>query len=133
MERISRVILSNMCLIENDKHEICFIFRRKNDWPGLNLPGGHVENNETLEEAVIREMKEETGLDIFEPKLCAIKEWPWGKDLRYLGLLYYTNKFKGELTSSDEGEVIWLKKEDMNKYQISEGLEELLDLILKNK
>ena len=54
-------------------------------------------------------------------------------DLKQFILLYYTNKFKGELTSSDEGEVIWLKKEDMNKYQISEGLEELMDLILKNK
>lgn len=133
MEKISKVILSNMCLVENDKHQICFIFRHKNDWPGLNLPGGHVENNETLEEAVIREMKEETGLEIFNPKLCAVKEWPWGEDLRYLGFLYYVDEFKGELRSSEEGEVIWLTKEEMYNYRLSEGLEELMDLIIKNK
>lgn len=133
MERISKVILSNMCMIENDNHEIVVILRTKNDWPGLNLPGGHVENDETLIESVIREMKEETGLTIFDPKLCAIKEWPWGENLRYLGLLYYTDQFEGKLKSSDEGEVMRIKRNDMNKYPLSTDLDELIELIDKNK
>ncbi len=133
MERTSEVILSNMCLLENSKHEICFIYRHKNDRPGLNLPGGHVEKGETLEEAVIREMKEETGLTIKNPKLCAVKEWQWPNDVRYLGFLYYSSSYSGELTSSDEGEVIWLKLEEINKYKLSDGLLELMNMILQNK
>ena len=134
MERITKVILSNMCMVENSKGEYCFINRHKNDWPGINLPGGHVEQGETLIESVIREMKEETGLTIKNPKLCAIKERDWGNDVRYLGLLYYTNEYGGELKSSDEGEVMWINYfKDKNRYHLSEGLEELIDLILSNK
>lgn len=134
MEKVSKVILSNMCMVENSKGEYCFINRHKNDWPGLNLPGGHVESNETLIDSVIREMKEETGLDIKNPKLCYVKEWDWGNDTRYLGFLYYTNEFNGELTSSEEGEVMWVNySKDKNNYHLSDGLEELIHLILNNK
>lgn len=134
MEKVSKVILSNMCMVENSKGEYCFINRHKNDWPGLNLPGGHVENNETLIDSVIREMKEETGLDIKNPKLCYVKEWDWGNDTRYLGFLYYTSEFYGELASSEEGEVMRVNYfKDKDKYHLSDGLEELIDLILNNK
>ena len=70
--KISKTILSNMCMIYKDD-EILVINRTKKDWPGISFPGGHVEENETLEESVIREMKEETGLNIKNPILCDIK------------------------------------------------------------
>jgi ADP-ribose pyrophosphatase YjhB (NUDIX family) len=50
--------------------------RLKNDWKGLTLPGGYIEKNESIIDAVIREMKEETGLDIQNPRLCGIKQFP---------------------------------------------------------
>mgnify|MGYP003525365069 CR=1 FL=1 len=59
MEKYSKVILSNMCMIYNDKGEILVQMRTKKDWSGLTFPGGHVEDNETLIDSVIREMKEE--------------------------------------------------------------------------
>lgn len=46
------------------------------DWKGLTLPGGHIEKSESIIDAVIREMKEETGLDIQNPRLCGIKQFP---------------------------------------------------------
>ena len=48
-----------MCMIYNDKGEILVQMRTKKDWSGLTFPGGHVEDNETLIDSVIREMKEE--------------------------------------------------------------------------
>lgn len=128
MEKTYKCIISNMCMVYKGDM-ILVINRTKSDWPGLSFPGGHLEENETLEESVVREMKEETGLEIKNPKLCAIKEWDWGNGVRYLGLLYKTNDFKGELKSSSEGKVFWINKKDINKYELSQDFLELFKLI----
>ena len=128
MEKTYKCIISNMCMVYKGDM-ILVINRTKSDWPGLSFPGGHLEENETLEESVVREMKEETGLEIKNPKLCAIKEWDWGNGVRYLGLLYKTNGFKGELKSSNEGEVFWINKKDINKYELSQDFLELFKMI----
>ena len=128
-DKITKCILSNMCMLYKDD-EVLVINRTKSDWPGLSFPGGHVEKGESLEGAVIREMKEETGLDIKNPILCAIKDWDWGNDTRYLGLLYKCNEFQGELKNSEEGEVFWIKKDKLlNTYPLSQDFEELYNLI----
>ena len=128
MEKTYKCIISNMCMVYKGDM-ILVINRTKSDWPGLSFPGGHLEENETLEESVVREMKEETGLEIKNPKLCAIKEWDWGNGVRYLGLLYKTNDFKGELKSSNEGEVFWINIKDINKYELSQDFLELFKMI----
>ncbi len=129
--KISKVILSNMCLIyQNDS--ILVINRTKKDWPGLSFPGGHVEENETIEESVIREIKEETNLDIKNIKLCAIKEWRFEDNIRYIGFLYKTNKFKGTLKSSNEGNVFFIKESEINNYKLSQDFIELYNLMKNN-
>jgi mutator protein MutT len=40
--------------------------------PSFSIPGGWVEQGETFEQAAIREIKEETGLDIVDPKVIAV-------------------------------------------------------------
>lgn len=127
-DKITKCILSNMCMVY-DGDKVLVINRTKKDWPGLSFPGGHVENGETLDEAVIREMKEETGLDIKNPILCGIKDWDWGDNVRYLGLLYKTNEYSGKIKSSEEGQVFWIKKEDITKYPLSQDFLELFEII----
>ena len=89
--------------------------RTKDEWHGLTFPGGHVKTKESFVKAVIREMKEETGLTISNPQICGIKQFQTDKDERYIVVLFKTNQFSGTLTSSDEGEMIWLDRSELSQ------------------
>lgn len=65
---------------------------------------------------MIREVKEETGLDIREPELCGVKQFYKLDGTRYIVFLYRTDQFSGELRSSEEGEVFWMPRTDWEKY-----------------
>lgn len=114
MERAERVILTNLCMIV-DGTRILVQDKVGKGADGIILPGGHVEEHEPIVDSVIREMKEETGLDIENPRLCGVKEWINEDGSRYVVFLFRAEKFSGELVSSDEGRVFWMKKEDVLK------------------
>ena len=80
------VELTVLCLIQ-DKNRVLLQNRIKEDWKGYTFPGGHVEAGESFVDAVIREMKEETGLTVISPKMVGIKQFPI-KDGRYIVLLF---------------------------------------------
>ena len=93
------VNFTNMCMVYDDD-KVLVIDRKKKDWPGITFPGGHVELGESFTDAVIREIKEETGLTIYAPQLCGIKDW-YEDDKRYVVFFYKTNRFEGTLQSSE--------------------------------
>ena len=88
MSRTENVELTVLCLIE-DGDQILLQNRVKKDWRGYALPGGHVEPGESFVDAVIREMKEETGLTILDPRLVGVKQFPLEHG-RYVVLLFNT-------------------------------------------
>lgn len=129
---MKQVVLTIMCMVVNENNEILVENRLKKDWPGLTFPGGHVEDNETTFEACIREIKEETGLTIKNPINVGYIEWnDFGDGLRHFSVLFKTNEYEGELCSSKEGEVFFLKKEDLHKYPFSNDFDKILEIMLK--
>ena len=72
-----------------------------------------MEEHEPIVDSVIREMKEETGLTIENPQLCGIKEWINGDGSRYIVFLFKTDRFSGELVSSEEGKVFWAERDEV--------------------
>ena len=114
MEKTERVILTNLCMICNGS-KVLVEDKIGKSANGIIFPGGHVEEHEPIVDAVIREMKEETGLTIEKPQLCGVKEWINEDGSRYVVFLFRANRFTGELSSSAEGQVLWMEKDEVLK------------------
>ena len=114
MERAERVILTNLCMIQSGT-KVLVEEKIGKGADGIIFPGGNVEEHEPIVDAVIREMKEETGLAIERPRLCGVKEWINEDGSRYVVFLFTADRFSGEVVSSEEGRVFWVEKDDVLK------------------
>ena len=131
MRRTENAEFTVLCLIE-DGSRVLLQDRVKADWKGYTLPGGHVEKGESFVDAVIREIKEETGLDIYEPKLVGVKQFPI-EGGRYIVMLYKATKFLGEVVSSDEGRMEWVEYSRLSEINTVDDFEELLEVMNSDK
>lgn len=82
----------------------------KEDHTDFNLPGGKVEQNETFEEAAIREVKEETGLDVYN-----LNYLHKDIDLDFEVITYYTLSYQGIVNTIENHVVKWLPLYDLTK------------------
>lgn len=128
MSRSEKVIITNMCMVYDDKGNVLVQNRLNPNWPGITFPGGHVNDKESFSESVIREVYEETGLTIESPILCGIKQFQTAENERYIVLLYKTKLFKGNLKSSSEGEVFWTSREKLFDYKVANDFEKMLQV-----
>ena len=124
MAEAKMTILTNMCMVRNGEKLLMQIRNDKN-WGGAVFPGGHVEDGESITASVIREVWEETGLTVVSPKLCGIKDFYTGEGYRYVVFLYYADRFEGEIRSSDEGEVMWVDENELDRLETVRGFDEL--------
>lgn len=127
MKRTENVELTVLCLIRQGS-KILLQNRIKADWAGYTLPGGHIEPGESIVDAVIREMQEETGLTVIAPKLCGVKQFPIEVG-RYLVFLFVADQFTGTLQSSREGAVEWVERSRIAQLSAVADLEELLQVM----
>ena len=130
MKRTENCELTMLCLIRQG-NQILLQNRVKKDWTGYTLPGGHVEPGESFVDACVREMQEETGLNVGDLQLCGIKQFPIDEG-RYLVFLFRSETFSGELSSSEEGKMEWVKLGQLEQYETVSDLKELLEVMLSD-
>ena len=128
--RTEQVELTVLCLIHNEDSYL-LQDRVKKDWQGYTLPGGHIEPGESIVDAVIREMKEETGLVIKSPRLCGVKQFPI-EGGRYIVFLFETDRFEGRVIDSDEGKMHWVKASELFKVNLVDDFDELIEVMLSD-
>lgn len=111
--------------ILNPSREI--LLTKSHKWSNLyGAPGGHVEIGEKIEDALVREIKEETGLTIYDLKfLCFweyINEGEYHKKKHMIFFNYLAHAYEGNVILNSEAETYkWVKlkdavKLDLNKY-----------------
>ena len=118
------MINTTLCYIEKDnKYLMLHRTKKENDlnegkWIGV---GGKFEKDETPEECLLREVKEETGLTLTKYRLRAVITFQsnmWETEYMYL---FTANEFTGELIGCDEGEIEWVDKDKILDLNIWEG------------
>lgn len=128
--RTEQVELTVLCLIHNEDSYL-LQDRVKKDWKGYTLPGGHIETGESIVDAVVREMKEETGLTIKAPRLCGVKQFPI-EGGRYIVFLFETDQFEGKLVDSEEGKMHWVKISELSNVNLVNDFEELIEVMMSD-
>lgn len=118
--------LATLCYIKKDRKTLMLHrVKKKNDahegkWNGI---GGKFADGETPEECAVREVKEETGLTIKNPKLAGRLIFPaFGKQPEDWHVYVFTiEEFEGELINSAEGELAWIPDEKLLELNLWEG------------
>ena len=126
MAREEQAIFTTLCMLSDGAGNILVEDRKDPDWPGVCFPGGHVEPGESFTEAAVREMQEETGLTVEDPKLCGVKQFQTKSGARYVVFFYKATRYSGTLASSDEGEVFWIPRAELQKYKL---VDDFLDMV----
>ncbi len=130
-----KIELTNMVMVEDKATGKVLVQERIKSWTGLSFPGGHVEAGESFVDSAIREVKEETGLDIFNLKSCGVIHWAHKDTLdRYIVHLYKTSDFSGDLIGeTEEGRVFWLSVDKLKKGKLSNNFGKYLTMFLEDK
>lgn len=127
------MILSTLCYIEKDT-QILMLHRTKKSidpnggkWIGV---GGKLEQNESPDDCIIREVYEETGLHI-QPQLRGILTFILPKWENELTFLYTSNNFEGTLKECNEGQLHWIDKDKVLDLNLWEGDKHFLPKLLE--
>ena len=129
MSREESAIFTTLCMLTDGNGNILIEDRKDPDWPGICFPGGHVEPGESFTEAAVREMREETGLTVQDPRLCGVKQFQTKTGARYVVFFYKATQWTGTIQSSDEGDVFWISKKELSNYRLVDDFEDMVKVM----
>lgn len=130
------MINTTLCYVEHDgKYLMMHRVKKKNDlnhdkWIGI---GGKFENDETPDECMLREAKEETGLTLTAFRLRGIVTFLSDEYEGEYMYLYTADGFSGDMISCDEGDLEWVPKEDVMSLPIWEGDKLFFEELIKDR
>ncbi len=124
-----------MCMILDRANHRVLVQQRAKSWKGISFPGGHVEDGESIVGATVREIREETGLEVANLEFCGLVDWynEQTKE-RYFVFNYRTEQWSGELLSeTDEGRVFWVDVDTLSSLPLASGFAERLPMFLEGR
>ena len=127
---------TTLCYIENnDQYLMLHRTKKPNDinegkWIGV---GGHVESDESPEECLVREVKEETGLTLTSYKFRGLVTFVNSECESELMCVFTADGYTGELITCNEGELRWVDKTQVPDLPTWEGDRVFLDLLLSDE
>ncbi len=127
-------VLTVDVLIEYPDGSLVFIQRKNEPFQGMwALPGGLVEVGETVEEAAMREAKEETGLDVLLVDLVGVYSDP-GRDPRghFVSVTFHARPVSGELAAATDAASV-LKTNDLEELELAFDHDVILGNFLEHR
>lgn len=132
-----KTIAATLCYVQKDGRTLMMHRNKKpgdvhrGKWNGL---GGKMDPGESPEECVIREIREESGLILLEPRLRGVLTFPAfkpGED--WLVFVFTADRFDGSLGACAEGELEWIPDEKLLSLPLWEGDRTFLPWLAKKE
>ena len=121
--------LTNMVMVQDPETGKVLVQKRIKKYCGIAFPGGHVEDGESIYDSAVREIREETGLEIRDLKACGYIHWNHANGDKYFTYFYKTTSFSGQLIDeTDEGPVFWVKPEELKTLQLAPNMDRYLPM-----
>lgn len=132
---MSKIEITNMVMIRDAATGNVLVQERVKSWCGISFPGGHAENGENIYDSAVREIREETGLDVRNLKSCGFMYWFNNKtEDKYFTYFYKTSDYSGEmLQRTSEGRVFWASLDELNGMRLAPSLREYLPMFLEDR
>lgn len=120
-------------IIRNEDDKILIAQRNyKKAQGGLwEFPGGKIEPNETKEEAVVREIKEEMDIDIKAKKYIDEKKFKYPEKKINL-IAIECELIKGDIKKTEHEDIRWVDKNELRSFNFAPADEFIINAILKN-
>lgn len=121
-----------LCYIENDGRYLMLLRCKKENDPNRNKyigVGGKTEEGESPDECLVREVKEETGLEVLNRRYRGIITFVSDECEGEYMHLFTVSEYKGSLIPCSEGDLVWVKKSEVKNLNIWQGDKIFLDLL----
>ncbi len=120
-------------ILQNNKLLICQRPNFKDHPLKWEFPGGKIKNDETNEEALIREINEELSINIINYEELISYDFNY-KDLNKKVFIYFylVNNFSGKVINNFHKELKWIEIKDIREYDFLEGDLKIIDHISSN-